>query len=56
MTWTNLSKGMGREGGAMANDELQQRSIWRKWYSLMNPRFVPGVEQSLAMSRGISNS
>lgn len=53
MAWTDLSKGMGREGGAMANDELQQRTVWRQWYSLMNPRFVPSVERSNAMNAGV---
>jgi p-cumate 2,3-dioxygenase alpha subunit len=53
MAWTDLSKGMGREGGAMANDELQQRTIWRQWYSLMNPAFVPSAERSAAMNAGV---
>lgn len=47
--WTDLSRGMLREGGALSNDELQMRSIWRRWYELMNPDYVPGVEASKAM-------
>jgi p-cumate 2,3-dioxygenase alpha subunit len=47
--WSDLSKGMGREGGAMANDELQMRTIWRKWSSLMIPHFVPTKERSQCM-------
>ena len=47
--WTDLSKGMGREGGAVANDELQMRAIWRRWFSLLNPNFKPSIEQSSAM-------
>lgn len=52
MAWSDLSKGMGREGGAVANDELQMRTIWRKWYSLMNPNYVPSPEKSRLMAAG----
>lgn len=44
MAWTDLSKGMGREGGAVANDELQMREIWRQWSRLMTPGFKPSAE------------
>ena len=50
--WSDLSKGMARPGGSVANDELQQRNLWRRWYSLLNPDFVPGNETSSAMTRG----
>ena len=50
LAWTDLSKGMGREGGALANDEFQMRTVWRRWYSLMNPGFVPSVEKSRIMA------
>jgi hypothetical protein len=43
---------MARPGGSVANDELQQRNLWRRWYSLLNPDFVPGNETSSAMTRG----
>jgi p-cumate 2,3-dioxygenase subunit alpha len=56
MAWTDLSKGMGREGGAMANDELQMRTIWRKWYSLMNKGFVPSNERSHCMMSAADQS
>ena len=48
--WTDLSRGMSRVGGALANDELQMRSIWRQWYSMLNPDYIPGVELSKAMA------
>jgi p-cumate 2,3-dioxygenase alpha subunit len=47
--WTDLSRGMLREGGALANDELQMRSIWRRWNVLMNPGVKTPVELSKAM-------
>jgi p-cumate 2,3-dioxygenase subunit alpha len=48
--WTDLSKGLGREGGSVANDELQMRTLWRQWYSMLKPDFVPGVEPGLTKS------
>jgi p-cumate 2,3-dioxygenase alpha subunit len=50
VAWSDLSKGMARPGGAVANDELQMRTFWRRWGSLMDPGFEPGVEVSSAMS------
>ena len=50
LAWTDLSKGMGREGGALANDEFQMRTVWRRWYSMMNPGFVPSAETSRIMA------
>jgi p-cumate 2,3-dioxygenase subunit alpha len=50
LAWTDLSKGMGREGGAMANDEFQMRTVWRRWYSMMHPGFVPSAEKSRIMA------
>ncbi len=50
MGWTDLSKGMGREGGAVANDEFQMRTIWRRWATLMDPHFVASPEKSAAIA------
>jgi p-cumate 2,3-dioxygenase alpha subunit len=50
MGWTDLSKGMGREGGAVANDEYQMRTIWRRWATLMDPHFVASPEKSAAIA------
>ena len=50
MAWTDLSKGMGRPGGALANDEYQMRTIWRRWASLMDPTFKPSGEKSNDMA------
>jgi hypothetical protein len=47
--WTDLSRGMRREAGALANDELQMRAFWRRWYSLMNPEYVAPIEKSRTM-------
>ncbi|MHC0054669.1 aromatic ring-hydroxylating oxygenase subunit alpha [Actibacterium sp. D379-3] len=47
--YNDLSKGMGRPGGAVANDELQMRAVWRRWAELMDPDFEPGIEKSAAM-------
>jgi phenylpropionate dioxygenase-like ring-hydroxylating dioxygenase large terminal subunit len=47
--WTDLSRGMRREAGALANDELQMRAFWRRWYSLMNPDYVAPIEKSRTM-------
>jgi p-cumate 2,3-dioxygenase alpha subunit len=48
--WTDLSKGLGREGGSVAFDELQMRNLWRRWYAMMNPHFQPKFELSSAMA------
>ena len=52
MAWTDLSKGMGRPGGALANDEFQMRTMWRQWATLMDPQFVPSGEKSNVMATG----
>jgi len=49
MQWTDLSKGMGRPGGAQSNDEFQMRVIWRRWAELMDPTFKRSKEKSNAM-------
>lgn len=43
--WSDISRGMKREGGAIANDELQMRSLWRRWYAALNPAYTPPEEQ-----------
>lgn len=48
--WTDLSKGLGREGGSVAFDELQMRNLWRRWYAMLNPNFQPKAELSSAMA------
>jgi len=53
MAWTDLSKGMGRAGGSVTNDELQMRAVWRRWFSLLNPNFKPSIERSSAMAAAI---
>ena len=50
VAWTDLSKGMGRPGGALANDEYQMRTIWRRWASLLDPDFKPSSELSNDMA------
>lgn len=49
VAWTDLSRGMRREDGALANDELQMRAFWRRWYSLLNDEYQPPVEKSRTM-------
>lgn len=50
MAWTDLSKGMHRPGGSLANDEYHMRNVWRTWASMLDPGFKPSSEKSNAMA------
>jgi phenylpropionate dioxygenase-like ring-hydroxylating dioxygenase large terminal subunit len=50
MAWTDLSKGMKRPGGALANDEYQMRNLWRRWAQMMDPQYKSSDEKSNAMA------
>jgi phenylpropionate dioxygenase-like ring-hydroxylating dioxygenase large terminal subunit len=50
MAWTDLSKGMARPGGSLANDEFHMRNVWRTWASMLDPNFTPSDEKSNAMA------
>lgn len=51
MAWTDLSKGMHRPGGSLANDEFHMRNVWRTWAALLDPKFTPSDEKSNAMTQ-----
>ncbi|MBM7599202.1 p-cumate 2,3-dioxygenase alpha subunit [Virgibacillus halotolerans] len=37
--WNDISKGMSREGGALATDELQMRSFWRQYNAVLQESY-----------------
>jgi p-cumate 2,3-dioxygenase subunit alpha len=45
--WNDISKGMSREGGALATDELQMRSFWRQYNVLLQESFNKEKEAAL---------
>src|SRR5690625_384850 len=37
--WNDISKGMAREGGALATDELQMRAFWRQYNTVLQESY-----------------
>jgi p-cumate 2,3-dioxygenase alpha subunit len=44
--WSDISRGMLREESALATDELQMRTFWRRWHDLITDASPRGREAS----------